>query len=232
MTDDEFAPLEDPTPVDLAIGSFVLSRVVREIAMEMIESGQIDPQTSTVAEVEQEATRRAHELLASDEFELKVVITHEDDLLNTARDYVRNGRHSYALMFYATYFEHVLNRLMMQKASAVELEDNDSLDLVRKSISDKTGAVWRLLFGSPFPAPLRHAINEIAAVRNAFVHYKWQPIPDEKPSETEAREAHQVEMAEFIVSGLEALSVAVGPKVPAEIYEWLRATPKLDVEGL
>lgn len=202
----------------------VLTRVAeltfRSLARSLALDGTIDVAGKSVEEVKLQVAEWIRDK-ASD-LELQPIITHEQELLAEARSQREKGRHKFALMFYATWNEHTLNGALHEFAATQELERQEYIALVRLSLREKMGVVWRLLTGTDFPPDLRASILKIAEERNSFVHYKWGPAP-ESPSDGQLSEREDLlDSAEVVVEDLSALldSIAFGEN--SGVANWAR----------
>jgi hypothetical protein len=127
----------------------------------------------------------------------KIVIDHSEDLISTARQFNKTGKIEKAKLFYATYFEHELNRII------VELCRKKSID--RKTINDIIKAVnlvgkltWLpLVLGiSQVTTSHKNIILKLADDRNAYIHYKLNPQPDEPDANEEQEEQEEIKKIE------------------------------------
>jgi hypothetical protein len=105
-------------------------------------------------------------------------IDHRDQLTEAARRYTEQRREEMALMFYALIFEHTLNQIVL-----IGLADAGRSRAVADAVMRKVdldGKLSWLLELLDLPAlndTHRKTIAQVAAERNAFVHYKWKERP-------------------------------------------------------
>lgn len=109
------------------------------------------------------------------------VTDHTESLLESAAGFAEVGQEELAILLYATYFEHAMNNIIdhaLLSAGASEKTKNDAIRAV--NVSGKCGWFLEILHLPAFNP--RHAkfINDLAAERNAFVHYKWGAWSDSK----------------------------------------------------
>lgn len=85
-------------------------------------------------------------------------------------------KREHACVFYATWVEHSLNRIIVVLAKREQRDENAAQQLIRKTnLEDKVGWVLRLLGAKPFRPSIVRIVNEISELRNWYVHYKWRP---------------------------------------------------------
>lgn len=121
-------------------------------------------------------------------------ISFGSSLLKEARRLEGRGQTDLAVMLYATWFEHWLNRMILSGVVKRGMVEDAGRRIIRtSSVEAKTGDVWRLLFDEDFPADIAAAIRTIAARRNVFVHYKWPRMTFED------RRSDHVERAEMAI---------------------------------
>jgi len=202
------------------VTSMVAERAFQSLARSLALNGTIDIGGKSVDEVRMLVADwlRDH----ADNFEIQPVITHENELLEEARRQRDAGKLKFALMFYATWIEHTLNGALHNFAEAQDLERDEYVALVRLSLREKMGVVWRLITGAEFPSGLRSSVFKIADERNSFVHYKWGPAPETSPGERASGSKALLELAESIVAELSALVDNLTFGDNAAVAEWAR----------
>jgi hypothetical protein len=191
MSEDEFTRVQ----------KIIAEHAVRSIARTLIVDGTIDPAGKTPDEI----GMLTASYIVEHSIELQLTITHEEALLDEARRQRAAGQADYAVIFYATWLEHTLNGALQMFSARHELANPDFVSMVRSSLRDKMGVLWRLVTGETFPAELRAAALQLADARNAFIHYKWQPAPDEPSDTRRAMEESRLDAAEDVVARLTAL---------------------------
>ncbi|WRZ90595.1 hypothetical protein OHB54_16855 [Streptomyces sp. NBC_01007] len=130
--------------------------------------------------------------------EIGWVTNHEPDLRRQGDEFITEGKHSFATLFYATWVEHWVNRIILYRAIGEGTHLELATALIRSSRMElKLGRIWTSLGMPKFPKELARQITQVMESRNAFVHYKW-PSEDEgtrdasiKRLETEARKAQE-----------------------------------------
>ncbi len=202
------------------VKAMAAERAFQSLARSLALDGTIDIEGKSVDEVRVLVADWVRD--NADNFEIHPVITHEKDLLEEARRQRDAGKLKFAVMFYATWIEHTLNGALHDFAEAQDLERDEYVALVRLSLREKMGVVWRLLTGADFPSGLRSSIFKIADERNSFVHYKWGPAPETSPDERASRSSAQLELAESIVAELSALVDDLTLGDNRAVAEWAR----------
>lgn len=182
----------------------ILDVVLKAIANDMVLTGEVDPLRITLDELRTLALERLQVHL-EDGVEIGMVIDHSSTILAEARSYASDGKEEFAFVFYGLFVEHVLNRAIRDRCVQLGLSEREALDLMRRSVPDKTGLTWRLLFGEDFPASLSSDIKFISERRNSFAHYKWQDHPETHllPHEIRARREEAKATAERAATTLE-----------------------------
>ena len=78
-------------------------------------------------------------------FASPVQYDYQSELINEAQRYEGNGDFNLALMFYATWFEHWLNGMIVAREPMVVLEREEIIRLIRETnLASKTGHIWHL----------------------------------------------------------------------------------------
>lgn len=151
----------------------VVETFLSEIARRMVLTGEVDPAVTSPSDVYGLAMSRL-----SEHFEagagFTFTIDHRSSTLEYARNFSLEGRDDYSLVFYGLYIEHTVNLAIRDRAIQLGLTENEAIDLMRRSLPEKTGLTWKRLFDEDFPQQLRADIVTVANRRNAFAHYEWQ----------------------------------------------------------
>ena len=198
--------------------------MLRGIAREFLLSGHVDANTISVAELRKlawdELRRRQH---AGEVIYESLVVDHTASILADAREHAKQGNTEYAFVFYALYVEHILNSAIRDRAFQLKLNEREAIDLMKRSLHEKTGLTWKLLFDEEFPPVIASDIRALASDRNAFAHYKWKPDGrDEMAVNDVKRETEQsLQTAERAAVALRSYVDARIADPDSEISEWI-----------
>ena len=185
----------------------LIEAFARSLGAGFVETGEIDPAGMTPTELADAIAAKIKEVLANDA-KFSVVIDHQGGLLAQARSFAQEQRTDFAVMFYATWIEHWLNRMIAWKLRLLGRDEKlTRRQLMRLGLDQKVGAAWALLFEDSLSQDLAARIREVAEARNSFVHYKWEAIdPDHAPaSEQMSAEKDLLARAESAIVELEAI---------------------------
>ncbi len=137
----------------------------------------------------------------NDKTEYQLVIDHTEDLLNTARKFNKNGNTDNAKIFYATYFEHELNGIIDELCMKKSISKKETNNIIR-SVNLIGKLTWLpLLLGIPQIA-IKHknTILKLAGDRNAYIHYKHNPEPDEINENDEQKQQDDIKEIEKTIN--------------------------------
>ncbi len=127
---------------------------------------------------------------------LEVIRDHTDDLIFTAKSYAKSKDFDKAKLFYATYFEHELNKIILETCKKKNIERKYINDVV-KSVNLAGKLTWLpALLGIPHISNKhKNIILKLADDRNAYIHYKHYPMPDKfsEWKEDDPNELQQIE---------------------------------------
>jgi hypothetical protein len=140
---------------------------------EAIRRGIIDPRGKGDTELAQ----AAEEWLLSwpDDVRIVVAIDHRGDLLSQARGFIRTRQYHLGCLLLATWTEHWVNAIVDARCRTMRIPDDERKDLIRSvSLVGKCSWLFRLLGTTSIPRAHLDRIRNLAELRNAFVHYKWQ----------------------------------------------------------
>jgi len=118
------------------------------------------------------------------------------ELAEQAEAFLDERKFNFAILFYATWIEHWLNRIIMLRAVGANMNLELATALIRSSRLDlKMGRIWTALGAPSFPRDIARQVTRVMEARNGFVHYKWPARDEAKHSaaidhaETDARQA-------------------------------------------
>ena len=113
-------------------------------------------------------------------YEWAIIIDHSDNLIMTAKQFGNEKDFDKAKLFYATFFEHELNNIIVTLCRKKSI-DKKTINEIIKSINLIGKLTWLpLIFDIPTVSEQhKKIILKIADDRNAYVHYKHNPQPDE-----------------------------------------------------
>ncbi|MFF4113667.1 hypothetical protein ACFY0P_09265 [Streptomyces sp. NPDC001714] len=138
------------------------------------------------------------------------VTNHEPDLKRQGDEFLREGRHSFATLFYATWIEHWVNRIILYRAIGSGAHPELATALIRSSRMElKLGRIWTSLGMPKFPKELARQVTRVMESRNAFVHYKWPSVDEEAHSESIKRVEVEAWKAQETVTALTELEDSV-----------------------
>ena len=215
---DRSAPIEFE---DLAHS--VVEMFLTEIARRMVLTGEVDPAVTNPSDVRALAMSRLREHFEAGAG-FAFTTDHRSSMLEHARSFSLEGRDEYSLVFYGLYIEHTLNLAIRDRAIQLGLAENEAVDLMRRSLPEKTGLTWKRLFDEDFPQQLRADIVTVANRRNAFAHYKWQNDTTLKllPAAVAARRKTAFEAAERAAVELDAYRARLFGVNGVDLDDWFR----------
>lgn len=107
------------------------------------------------------------------------VLDHTESILDAAKAFAETHDHELSIMLYATYFEHAFNNLLDYHLATKRVKEMARSELLRAvNMNGKCGWVLEILGLPAFNAKHAKVVLDVAATRNAFVHYKWKPMRD------------------------------------------------------
>lgn len=153
--------------------------------MSLARDGLIDLRGKTHDEI---ANELAH---IADAYEWAPVIDYTEDILAQARVFREAKQDLLAIVFYALWLEHTLNRIVASLANRKGVPPTEIETLIRDtSYRAKCTWVFRLLDCEPFDTEQLNLIIRVMETRNSFIHYKWKsksPQATQEPEVTLSR---------------------------------------------
>ncbi|MFF1868039.1 hypothetical protein [Kitasatospora herbaricolor] len=99
---------------------------------------------------------------------------HDHELLEEGDRFLGQGKHELAILLYATWIEHWINRIILVRSIGFGTPPELATVLIRSSrLELKIGKVWSSLDLDRFDKDLARAISRVMESRNGFVHFKW-----------------------------------------------------------
>lgn len=192
------------TPEERQLQEDIVEAMTRSVAREMVLTGEIDATTVSEDELKALAWERLKDIVTTTQVEFETVVDHSESILSDARGHVSQHKLEYAFVFYGLYIEHLLNRAIRDRGCQLQLSEGEVVDIMKRSIHEKTGVTWLLIFGQRMPQQLIDDIKATTSARNSFAHYKWKPSGDDSlpMDEILRREDVAVARAERAVSEL------------------------------
>jgi len=133
--------------------------------------------------------------------EYKIVIDHTDSLISSARQFNEADDINKAKVFYATYFEHKLNEIINELCRRKSINKKEINNIIR-SINLIGKLTWLPLILEIPKISIKHknVILKLAEDRNAFIHYKHNPEPDEQNANYKEKQQDDIKQIEKTIT--------------------------------
>ncbi|MFC4138306.1 MULTISPECIES: hypothetical protein [unclassified Microbacterium] len=222
------------TPEGREVQRIFIEGLLRGIARNMILRGAVDAATISLDELRTLAWQEFVDLRDTGELSLEAATDYSASILEDARKFAADGKVEYAFVFYGLYLEHLLNWAVRDGGIRCSLTKPEAIEIMKKSIYDKTGVMWVLLFGEPMPEELARDIRAVANLRNQFTHYKWAPDPDlyRTHDEVERQEREALGTAERAAEGLRRYIDELIAPAESDVFEWLTDSDSAAITAL
>jgi hypothetical protein len=172
-------------------------------ALGIHSTGEEIPKSSQQGTADQEG----HRLPAGAGREATISPTHQEDLIEEADKFLDRGKHELAILLYATWVEHWVNRIILMCSIGEGTPPELATALIRSCrLELKIGKVWTSLGMPRFDKELARRVSRLMEARNGFVHYKWTQHSDESlDTETEntKNRAHEAKETVRLLTTLE-----------------------------
>ena len=138
----------------------------------------------------------------SEEARLGLVVDHRESLHAEAKAQHEAAHVPISIILYATWIEHSINGLLIRGFERQRIPQRIIRTLIRSAnVESKMKSLWSDAELPPLDHGLMRSIRQVTERRNAFVHYKWDPEPDE-PRDSEMSYIEALSACEDIVSGV------------------------------
>lgn len=157
--------------------------------------------TLTLADFEDKEKFKKKLLSINAKANYKIIIDHSESLISTARQFNKTGKIENAKLFYATYFEHELNGIIIELCQKKSIDKKTINDII-KSVNLIGKLTWLpLVLGIPqVNVAHKNIILKLADDRNAYIHYKHNPQPDESDANKEQKEQEEIKKIEKTIT--------------------------------
>jgi hypothetical protein len=157
--------------------------------------------TLTLADFEDEEKFKKKLLSINAKADYKIIIDHSESLIATARQFNKTGKIENAKLFYATFFEHELNGIILELCQKKSIDKKTINDII-KSVNLIGKLTWLpLVLGIPqVTVAHKNTILKLADDRNAYIHYKHNPQPDESDANNEQKEQEEIKKIEKTIT--------------------------------
>ncbi|MFE2075157.1 hypothetical protein [Streptomyces misionensis] len=136
--------------------------------------------------------------------------THQEDLSEEADRFLDRGKDELAILLYATWVEHWINRIILMCSIGEGTPPELATALIRSCrLELKIGKVWTSLGMPRFDKELARRISRLMEARNGFVHYKWTHHDEESLDKENEDAKNKAREAKETVRLLTALEDAV-----------------------
>ncbi len=153
-----------------------------------MKDGVIDPHGKSDKQLRAELIEYFDGVIKSGKYEFQLITVHHENILRQARHFVSLEQIQFAVVLYATWFEHWLNGMIASKRLKFKLSINEAAEIIREvSLRGKTSWLLDVLGYKKISQKHRNTILQVAEARNAFVHYKFKPSEDDKPDSEESK---------------------------------------------
>jgi len=162
-------------------------QLISNFGRDLIRSGTINATGKNDEELRQEIWNYIHTNVVDSEAPIYVTIDHTSNLLKKARGHHRQKEYDDAFLFYAFWFEHWLNRIVVFGGERRKLSAKKTELIIRETDLGRGKTTWllSLLELPPLNEAHRKKMLKIAELRNSYVHYKWKAVDIDKNKEVE-----------------------------------------------
>lgn len=149
-----------------------------------IEDGSIPIANRSVSEIMSDFDAAIAELLEeseSDGIKIHATLDYRATILERAATEASNGSPQIAITLYATWLEHFFNGIINLSMIRRSYSPKSITSLLRElRIPTKATALWEICELPPLRENHIKLMERVLNARNAFVHYKWAPAPEEE----------------------------------------------------
>ena len=131
---------------------------------------------------------------------LHIGLDYREDLLSQASSAWRSQNYEFGHLFYATFFEHSINFLIVNQI-ARKLPQSSKVELIRSlAMPAKFGWLLELCGMRPFNQKHRAQILQVSERRNAFIHFKFPTVPIAAPESKKSVEERKAEHQQILAA--------------------------------
>ncbi len=169
--------------------------MMHNLAEQFFLGGEIATEGKSEKEIFEQVIKKVKNLLRR-KVEFTLTTDYKKSLLQKARKEFELKNFELSALFYATYFEHHINMIIVNACRKKKLNEYEVTQILKQNnLPAKSSWILKVLCGKNLLKKHAATINEISEIRNAFIHYKWLPEKEEKDKENKRK----IEKAESVV---------------------------------
>jgi hypothetical protein len=122
-----------------------------------------------------------------------IIVDHTDSLLTTAKMFSDKGDLNKAKLFYATFIEHELNRIVVELCRRKKIDKKSTNEIIKSTTM--IGKLTWLPLLLDIPQVLdkhKNILLKLSDDRNAYVHYKHNALPDSIDEDDEQKSLNEM----------------------------------------
>jgi len=170
-----------------------------------VVDGNLDPRGKTKKQFHDEVLKYLRDIVQN-KAPIAWNIDFRSGLLRQARRLRKNKKREEAVLYYATWIEHMLNSMVAAIFRRRKLPDDWIRDFIKESGLKAKYAFVIIILSDKRPSKQQAvSIREVADRRNQFVHYKWLYYQEEKGDELKKSYERALVQAEKIVRHLQEI---------------------------
>ncbi|MBK1884816.1 hypothetical protein JIN85_20570 [Luteolibacter pohnpeiensis] len=184
---------------EIDIDDDLANSIVQHIINSALADGSLNPTGKSKDQFNQEVFSYLRKIAESDA-QFSLILDHRKTLLDQARSFRKSKNVELAILFYATWTEHMLNLFVASYLRRRKLADSFIQDFLRD-----TGTKSKYIFiissyteKNPAKSWITK-LNFISERRNQFVHFKWKGYDDLKSAQMKREYEKGLEWAESLV---------------------------------
>jgi len=149
------------------------------------------------------------------------VVDHRENLLQEAAYFERKNETILALVFFATYFEHSINRMIRHACNKLKVSEKSIIEIIKIPFHKKITWVSEILQIPKINSNHLKVINNINEIRNSYLHYKFKSEPVGKKDSEEKIDMRKVKKAVTYIKKIESRFIYASKKMKAHNL-WFR----------
>jgi hypothetical protein len=180
------AKIERKNNGDIAVEKEKIADIlIRGIVEGFVLDGKINPRGKSEEDLQKEVLSLLKKAAKGDpQGQFFFATDHTSEILQQVRNFVRSGKLENSCLFYAMWFEHWLNSLIVTIGRRKKFKEDEITQIIRETqFKGKTTWLLRLLGLNPINKSHLKRMQLLIEARNSYVHYKWKffDVDDNSP---------------------------------------------------
>lgn len=159
--------------------------ITQYLVTDAVLNFDIDPRGKSEKELHKEILSYI-KYIVTEKPKIEIIVDHRISILKESRRFLKQDKKEFACIFYAIWFEHWINNLIVIYGKRNRLQQEEIVQIIRESNArSKFSWILKLLEAPKLMEKHRLLVLRLFDLRNSYVHYKWKGNVDDEDDKQE-----------------------------------------------